>query len=90
MAKHLNRSNSSYWGTFCGSDTNKNMFAVDVINRLIAHSCWLNMHIVPPHGVIFEIRVTDGYGARWSEDGTKFIGFLEPYMEDGHSKGWKH
>lgn len=29
------------------------------------------MHIVPPHGVVFEIRVYDGYGARWSQDGTK-------------------
>lgn len=48
------------------------------------------MHIVPPHGVVFEIRDANGYGARWSKDGSKFIGFLEPYMEDGHSKGWRH
>ncbi|KAM7461079.1 hypothetical protein LguiA_029200 [Lonicera macranthoides] len=71
LAKHLNRSSDGYWGTFCGSDSNKNMLAVDVIRRLIDHCCWLNMHIVPPHGVVFEIRVYDGYGARWSQDGTK-------------------
>ncbi|KAL2578810.1 hypothetical protein AAZV13_15G027000 [Glycine max] len=40
--------------------------------------------------VVFEIRVANGYGARWTEDGSKFIGFLEPYMQDGHSKRWKH
>ncbi|KAM7465124.1 hypothetical protein LguiB_012686 [Lonicera macranthoides] len=73
LAKHLNRSSDGYWGTFCGSDSNKNMLAVDVIRRLIDHCCWLNMHIVPPHGVIFEIRVYDGYGARWSQDGTKHV-----------------
>lgn len=52
-------------------DSVKNKLAVDVINHLITHCCWLNMHIVPPHDVVFEIRVSDGYGARWSEDGTK-------------------
>ncbi|KAK3012053.1 LOW QUALITY PROTEIN: hypothetical protein RJ639_012408 [Escallonia herrerae] len=90
LAKHVNRSSGRYWGTFCGSDSDKNNLAMDAISNLLAHSCWLNMHIVSPHGVVFEIRVSDGYGARWSEDGTKFIGFLEPYTADGHLKGWKH
>ncbi|KAH9727441.1 ASCH domain-containing protein [Citrus sinensis] len=71
-------------------DSNKNRLAMDVIGPLIAYCCWLHVHIVQPHGIVFEIRVADGYGACWSEDGCKFIGFLEPYMEDGHSKGWKH
>ncbi|KAK3031885.1 hypothetical protein RJ639_035195 [Escallonia herrerae] len=90
LAKHVNRSGGRYWGTFRGSDSDKNNLAVDAIGNLLAHSCWLNMHIVSPHGVVFEIRVSDGYGARWSEDGTQFIGFLEPYSADGHLKGWKH
>lgn len=90
LAKHACRSSSGYWGSLVGNDSNKNRLAVDVINNLIAHCCWMNIHTVAPHGVVFEIRVVDGYGARWTEDGSKFIGFLEPYMEDGHSKGWKH
>ncbi|KAL5057808.1 hypothetical protein RYX36_029412 [Vicia faba] len=44
---------------------------MDVINNLIAHCSWMNIHIVPPHGAVFEIRVADGYGARWNEDGSK-------------------
>ncbi|XP_009786150.1 uncharacterized protein LOC107774304 isoform X2 [Nicotiana tabacum] len=90
MSKHVNRSSDSYWGSFSGSDSNKNRVALDVISDLITHCCWINVHIVPPHGVVFEIRVANGYGARWSKDGIKFIGFLEPYMEDGYSKGWRH
>ncbi|XP_027340430.1 uncharacterized protein LOC113853920 isoform X2 [Abrus precatorius] len=90
LAKHGCRSTSGYWVCLNGNDSNKNRLAMDAINNLIAHCCWLNMHTVPPHGVVFEIRVADGYGARWTEDGSKFIGFLEPYMQDGHSKGWKH
>ncbi|XP_076910774.1 uncharacterized protein LOC143568509 isoform X2 [Bidens hawaiensis] len=90
LAKHVNRSNGKFWGSFSGNDSHKNMLALKVINHLIAHCCWLNVHIVPPHGPVFEIRAQDGYGARWSLNTTKFIGFLEPYMEDGHARGWKH
>ncbi|CAL0322097.1 unnamed protein product [Lupinus luteus] len=90
LAKHAGRSSDGYWGSLDGSDSNKNRLAMNVINHLIEHCCWMNLHAVSPHGVVFEIRVADGYGARWTEDGSKFIGFLEPYMRDGHSKGWKH
>lgn len=31
----------------------------------------MNIHIVAPHGVVFEIRIAEGYGARWSKDGNK-------------------
>ncbi|XP_068316849.1 uncharacterized protein [Pyrus communis] len=88
LAKHAERSISKYWGTIDGNDSNKNRLALDVISRLMTHCCWLNVHIVQPHAAVFEIRVAEGYGARWSSDGSKFIGFLEPYME--HSKRWMH
>ncbi|AES64569.1 hypothetical protein MTR_2g027210 [Medicago truncatula] len=29
---------------------------------------------ITPHGVVIQIRVADGYGARWSEDGSKVRG----------------
>ncbi|XP_008460027.1 uncharacterized protein LOC103498964 isoform X3 [Cucumis melo] len=90
LAKHHHRSSSKYWGTFDGNDSEKNRLAMNTIVHLIAHCCWMNIHIVAPHGIVFEIRIAQGYGARWSKDGNKFIGFLEPYMEDGHLKGWKH
>lgn len=90
LSKHVNRSSDRYWGSFSGSDSDKNRVALDVISDLITRCCWMNVHIVPPHGVVYEIRDANGYGARWSKDGSKFIGFLEPYMEDGHSKGWRH
>ncbi|XP_048138730.1 uncharacterized protein LOC115745270 isoform X2 [Rhodamnia argentea] len=82
---------SSYNDIFlANSDSCKNELAKDVISRLVATCQWQNLHAGPPHGVVFEIRDVSGYGARWSEDGLKFIGFLEPYVKDGHVKGWKH
>ncbi|KAI5558096.1 hypothetical protein BDE02_17G016700 [Populus trichocarpa] len=52
LAKHAERS------------SNRFQLAMDVINRLIAASCWQNIHAVPQHGAVFGIRVVDGYGAR--------------------------
>lgn len=52
-------------------DAEKNRHAVDLISGLLADCSWMNMHIVRPHGTVFEIRNDDGYGARWSVDGTK-------------------
>ncbi|XP_073222992.1 uncharacterized protein [Cicer arietinum] len=83
LAKHACRSSSGYWGSLVGNDSNKNRLAVDVINKLIAHCCWMNIHTVPPHGVVFEIRVADGYGARWSEDGCKSHTFMMVTQRDG-------
>ncbi|XXG89366.1 hypothetical protein AAC387_Pa12g1383 [Persea americana] len=90
LSKHVNRTSNGWWGSFGGSDSNKNVLALKVISHIITHCCWMNFHIVQPHDCVLEIRVAEGYGARWSRDGSKFIGFLEPYMEDRHSKGWKH
>lgn len=77
-----NKLNTLFFFLFClfsmfFLDSNKNRLAVDVINKLIAHCCWMNIHTVPPHGVVFEIRVADGYGARWSEDGCKVCGYTK-------------
>jgi hypothetical protein len=41
-------------------------------------------------GEVFEARVAEGYGARWTADGAQFRGFLEPNALDGHERGWQH
>lgn len=46
---------------------------------------------LPAHfSKVFEVRTAEGYGARWLADGSDFRGFLEPQMQDGHAKGWRH
>ncbi|WOL00399.1 hypothetical protein Cni_G09112 [Canna indica] len=71
LAKHANRSSDGWWGVLSGSDFNKNRLALQMIYRLLNDCCWMNAHIIQPHGCVFEIRVLDGYGARWSHDGLK-------------------
>lgn len=88
LDKHVNRSSEGWWGRLCGSASVKNSHAMEVVNCLLNQCCWMNAHMLQPNEGVFEIRVREGYGARWSLDGSKFIGFLEPYAEDGYSRGW--
>ncbi|XP_047091639.1 uncharacterized protein LOC124703474 isoform X1 [Lolium rigidum] len=90
LAKHVHRSSDGWWGCLHGSDPHKNQISSEVIDRLLHECCWINVHLTQPYGPVFEIRVREGYGARWSHDGSKFIGFLEPYSPDGFLNGWKH
>ncbi|RLM69197.1 hypothetical protein C2845_PM17G06970 [Panicum miliaceum] len=90
LAKHVHRSKKGWWGDVSGSDSSKNELASEAIDCLLRDCCWMNVHLTQPYGPVFEIRVHEGYGARWSQDGAKFIGFLEPYTPEGFSKGWKH
>ncbi|RLM57702.1 hypothetical protein C2845_PM18G04770 [Panicum miliaceum] len=90
LAKHVHRSTKGWWGDASGSDSSKNELASEAIDCLLCDCCWMNVHLTQPYGPVFEIRVHEGYGARWSQDGAKFIGFLEPYTPEGFSKGWKH
>ncbi|XP_062197837.1 uncharacterized protein LOC133900656 isoform X2 [Phragmites australis] len=75
---------------YLSSDSSKNQLASEAIDCLLRECCWINVHLIQSYGPVFEIRAHEGYGARWSQDGSKFIGFLEPYTPEGFSKGWKH
>ena len=88
--KHCHRSQCSWWGSGNGSEPTKNARAVEVAHRILDAAVWLNIHLLPHDVPVMEIRMAEGYGLRWSGDGTFFRGFLEPQMEDGHEKGWRH
>ncbi|KAG0490504.1 hypothetical protein HPP92_007367 [Vanilla planifolia] len=87
LAKHSHRNRDGWWGSFCGSDSEKNRLALEHVQQMLNDCCWMNIYMVQPHGVVFEVRLRLGFGARWSMDGSKFIGFLEPYTEEGRAKG---
>jgi hypothetical protein len=56
------------------SDSNQNRLAFEAIECLLRECCWMNVHLTQPYGPVFEIRVPEGYGARWSQDGSKALG----------------
>lgn len=89
LCKHAHRSSEGFWGEPRGTEIIKNNHAEKIANRIFDECVWMNVHSLPHDEFIIEIRMEQGYGIRWSIDGT-FRGFLEPQMEGGHTKGWKH
>ena len=93
LHKHADRGTERFWGSAAGPEAAKNAHARAVLERVLAEAVWLNAHctggLAEP---LFEARVPEGYGARWAltADGARFRGFLEPPMEDGHAKRWRH
>nr|XP_034900891.1 uncharacterized protein LOC118038599 [Populus alba] len=63
LAKHAERSSDRFQSTNLLGRSWWKWLAMVVINRLIAASCWQNIHAVPQHGAVFGIMVVDGYGA---------------------------
>ncbi|KAL2654038.1 hypothetical protein R1flu_022166 [Riccia fluitans] len=88
LAKHVHRCSNGWWGTFSGTEPAKNEVSLQKLRSIIEDAVWMNVHVVPVP--VFEIRVGAGYGARWSQDGSKFRGFLEPPMEEGYLHKWRH
>eukprot|EP00744_Colponema_vietnamica_P010488 GILI01014818.1.p1 GENE.GILI01014818.1~~GILI01014818.1.p1 ORF type:complete len:329 (+),score=18.30 GILI01014818.1:35-988(+) len=111
LAKHVHRDNSlSWWGNhhLTGTQAKKNAAADAVLSRILSgsgSSCgWRNFHVLPHGFVVYEVRVPEGYGARWqldtnqltsadtplSPDAFTFRGFLEPHDLQGHANAWQH
>ncbi len=93
LTKHAQRCSQAWWGEASGPAAVINARAECAIRRILNEAVWLNIHILPPNLPVFEARVAEGYGARWTqEDGGEwtFRGYLEPPNPEGHEKGWKH
>jgi len=82
------RSLDGWWGSISGTELEKNKLAKSTLQRLMINAVWMNVHLAPLS--LFEIRVIEGYGARWKADGSQFRGFLEPPMEEGYRNKWRH
>ena len=89
LCKHAHRSTEGFWGKVSGKEKHKNELAEKVLQQILDECVWVNLHILPHEQVIVEIRIAKGYGARWTADGG-FRGFLEPLIEGGHEKKWRH
>ncbi|RIA91745.1 hypothetical protein C1645_104595 [Glomus cerebriforme] len=105
FSKHFHRDiSNSFWGTCNGTEKQKNEQANRILTKILNDVAWINLHSMVHGTRVFEVRNSEGYGARWeiqnvntqdissSDDKTKitFRGFLEPQMKDGHLKGWIH
>ncbi|XP_064616507.1 uncharacterized protein LOC135480562 isoform X2 [Liolophura sinensis] len=91
LAKHHHRdASSSWWGTSTGNEKSRNEHALKMMNKILDEATWINIHCLPHEIKIVEVRQSEGYGVRWTADGSAFRGFVEPQMVDGHAVGWRH
>ena len=89
LTKHAHRSSDGFWGNPTGPELARNEYAHCILINFLRECVWMNVHKMLHSETILECRVTQGYGIRWSSDGI-FRGFLEPQMEDGHDRKWRH
>lgn len=100
LAKHCHRGKEGWWGVCTGNEATKNSAAHALCTRLLNSAVWVNLHQIVHGTRLVEVRVKEGYGARWALDialpgsekssAIEFRGFLEPHVDGGHEKGWRH
>jgi len=92
LTKHWHRapSDQRFWiSSLKGGDAEKNDVAEAVLMRILKGAVWANCHCLPgSQEAVYELRLPNGYGARWSADGSSFRGFLEPQAWD--ESRWQH
>lgn len=71
--KHAHRSGSpnevdsgSWWGSPRGPVAILNTRALALFDKVISSATWKNLHWLPHEVLVYEIRVPEGYGMRWS------------------------
>ncbi|KAF8720588.1 hypothetical protein AX14_010882 [Amanita brunnescens Koide BX004] len=95
---------AGWWGIASGSVATINDKALALFWKVMNGATWRNLHWLPHEVLVYEVRVAEGYGMRWSQRRTlggsgeethkgsawTFRGFVEPMMENGHEVGWRH
>lgn len=103
-SKHAHRTqfgsaDAGWWGRAQGPVSTINEGAIALFWKIMDGTTWRNLHWLPHQVLVYEVRVLEGYGMRWSQDQSNgedkgrqwmFRGFLEPTMENGHELGWRH
>lgn len=80
LTKHVNRNTGDFWGGEPkGSQKEKNDKANAIITRILNEATWANVFEHYKHSIVYEVRISAGYGVRWGNDGQELIGFLEPF-----------
>ena len=73
-----------------GPECIQNEIARATLLRIMEHSVWIYIHLLPHNVIALEMRVEGGFGARWDLTNAIFRGFVEPYLENGHEVHWIH
>jgi hypothetical protein len=79
--KHVGRNKNSIFGEIKGNTIQKREKVEKLVHHIIANKSWWNIFYHYKHNLVYEIRIENGQGMRWTADGKQFIGFLEDFLE---------
>jgi len=57
-----------WWGTPSGPVASINERALMLFWKVMRGATWRNLHWLPHEILVYEVRVAEGYGMRWSQD----------------------
>ncbi|WP_318804920.1 hypothetical protein [Flavobacterium sp. MMLR14_040] len=80
--KHSGRKKDSILGEIKGSPSQKRLMVEKLTHHFLGHKTWWNIFYHYKHDLVYEIRLENGQGMRWSADGKRFIGFLEDFLDE--------
>lgn len=89
LDKHAGRSEQdeqNFWPAAAGSDADKNSAATQVVTQLLDNATWWNVFAHGEHGLLYEVRIASGHGARWTANGDRFIGFVDPFETQANAQ----
>lgn len=66
--KERERKSAGWWGTPSGPVAVINERALELFWKVIDGASWRNLHWLPHRVLAYEVRVSEGYGMRWSLD----------------------
>lgn len=80
--KHSVRDGTSFVGKITGNPAKNTKQGLKHLNDILGNpNATQTVRNKKAFGDVLEVRLTNGMGARWSADGSKFIGFLERYTK---------
>jgi hypothetical protein len=82
--KHVGRKkdSTSILGEIKGNRSQKRLMVEKLAYHFLGYKTWWNIFYHFKHDLVYEIRIENGQGMRWSADGKRFIGFLEDFLEE--------
>jgi len=79
FAKHQARPKTAFTGTQSGNAAKNTQQGMAHLDKILNNpNSTFTVRNTKAHGDVLDVRMPCGKGARWTPDGTRFIGFLEP------------
>jgi hypothetical protein len=78
---------SGWWGRAQGSISHLNEQSLLLFWKIVNAATWRNLHWLPHQVLVYEMRVEEGYGMRWSQDRSS-VQEGDDVIEDINERPW--